>query len=98
MKQRLIATLLTLCLLVSMTAASAKSWSCESGTCVETNKPCGQLTDCANSSCGQVNCAGNSCGQADCVDCQQEGWLGKLIAVLAAIGITSLVINEVAGQ
>jgi len=88
MKQRLIATLLTLCLLVSMTGANAKSWNCETGTCVETNKPCGDLIECTN----------NSCRQASCTDCQQEGWLGKVIAILAAIGITGLILNETAGQ
>ena len=84
MKQRLVATLLTLCLLVSMTGASAASWNCQSGVCVETNKPCGELVDCTDGSCGQDNC----------VDCQSEGWIGKLIAILAAIGITSLVMSE----
>jgi len=84
MKQRLVAALLTLSLLVSMTGASAASWNCQSGTCMETNKPCGELVDCTDGNCGQDNC----------VNCQSEGWLGKLIAILAAIGITVLVINE----
>ena len=88
MKQRLVATLLTLSLLVSMTGASAASWNCQTGTCVQTNKPCGELVDCTD----------GSCGQAECSNCRQNGWFAKLIGILAAIGITGLILNETAGQ
>ena len=88
MKKRFVATVLMIALLVSMTGASAKSWSCESGICVETNKPCGQLVDCID----------GSCGQDDCVDCGTDSWVTKAIAILAALGITSLIVNEMASS
>lgn len=86
MKKRMLAAVLTLCLMFSMVPASAQSWDCSTGDCVATNKPCGQLTDCTDGSCEEDNCV--TCGDSD--------WIGKLLATLAAIGVTVMVVNELA--
>lgn len=92
MKTKMIASLLTLTMAFgTMTPTFAKSWDCSTGTCVETNKPCGQLEACIGD-----DCTDKTCTDASCENSKQSGWMKKLIAALAAIGITAVILDKTA--